>query len=73
MVKDVNVNRDNKVSVLNWRLPFNAVQCLVRKREGYKRIVIFLMLFVGLGDRVLLSGKYHLLLQTFERQHGIRI
>ncbi|CAH0723723.1 unnamed protein product, partial [Brenthis ino] len=57
MVKDVNVNRDNKVSVLNWRLPLNAVQCLVRKREGYKRITIFLMLFVGLGDRVLLSAE----------------
>ncbi|XP_046967370.1 proton-coupled folate transporter-like [Vanessa cardui] len=57
MVKDVNVNRDNKVSVFNWRLPLNAVQCLLRKREGNKRIIILLMLIVGLGDRVLLSAE----------------
>ncbi|XP_045449487.1 proton-coupled folate transporter-like [Melitaea cinxia] len=56
-VKDVNVNRENKVSVLNWRLPFNAVQCLLRKREGNKRVIILLMLVVGLGDRILLSAE----------------
>lgn len=61
-VKDVNVNKANKVSVANWRLPINAVKCLVRKREGYKRIIILLMLAVALGDRVFLSGNkkcYH--------------
>ncbi|XP_069357278.1 lysosomal proton-coupled steroid conjugate and bile acid symporter SLC46A3-like isoform X2 [Maniola hyperantus] len=57
MVRDVNVNRDNKVTVLNLRLPLNAVQCLVRKREGHKRIVILLMLVVALGDRMLLSAE----------------
>lgn len=55
-VKDVNVNRDNKVSVCNWKLPFNAVYCLVKPREGRKRTIIFLMLVVTLGDRMLLSG-----------------
>ncbi|XP_038217512.1 solute carrier family 46 member 3-like isoform X1 [Zerene cesonia] len=56
-VKDVNVNVDNKVSVLNWRLPFNAIHCLVRKRDGYKRMVILLMLVVTLGDRMMLSAE----------------
>ncbi|XP_045767417.1 proton-coupled folate transporter-like isoform X1 [Maniola jurtina] len=57
MVRDVNVNRDNKVMVLNWRLPLNAVQCLVRKREEHKRMVILLMLVVALGDRMLLLAE----------------
>ncbi|XP_072929172.1 lysosomal proton-coupled steroid conjugate and bile acid symporter SLC46A3-like [Epargyreus clarus] len=56
-VKDVNVNVDNKVSVLNWRLPLNAIRCLVRPREGYKRVIILLMLVVALGDRMLLSAE----------------
>ncbi|CAG9579704.1 unnamed protein product [Danaus chrysippus] len=56
-VKDVNVNLDNKVSVFNWRLPLNAIQCLTRKRDGYKRLVILLMLIVALGDRMLLSAE----------------
>ncbi|VVC92551.1 unnamed protein product [Leptidea sinapis] len=56
-MKDVNVNTENKVSVVNWRLPFNAVQCLLRPREGYKRMIIVLMLIVALGDRVLLSAE----------------
>ncbi|KAF9406990.1 hypothetical protein HW555_012828 [Spodoptera exigua] len=56
-VKDVNVNRDNKVSVCNWKLPFNAVYCLVKPREGRKRTIIFLMLVVTLGDRMLLSAE----------------
>lgn len=56
-MKDVNVNTDNKVSVFNWRLPFNAVQCLVKKRMGYKRTIIMLMLVVAMGDRMMLSGK----------------
>lgn len=55
-MKDVNVNRDNEVKVYNWRLPLNAVQCLVKKRNGSKRKIILLMLVVALGDRVLLSG-----------------
>ncbi|XP_050665232.1 uncharacterized protein LOC126965611 isoform X2 [Leptidea sinapis] len=56
-MKDVNVNTENKVSVVNWRLPFNAVHCLLRPREGYKRMIIVLMLIVALGDRVLLSAE----------------
>lgn len=62
VVKDVNVNVDNKVSVFNWRLPLNAVICLVRARDGYKRVIILLMLVVALGDRMMLSGKY----ETYE-------
>lgn len=61
-MKDVNVNTDNKVSVFNWRLPLNAVQCLVRARDGYKRVIILLMLVVALGDRMLLSGKLNMFL-----------
>lgn len=57
-VKDVNVITDNEVSVLNWRLPLNAVTCLVKPREGYKRLIILLMLVVALGDRMVLSGEY---------------
>ncbi|CAH2243341.1 jg21381 [Pararge aegeria aegeria] len=57
MVRDVNVNRENKIWILNWRLPLNAVQCLVRKREEHKRMVILLMLVVALGDRMLLSAE----------------
>lgn len=57
-VKDVNVNIENKVSVCNWKLPFNAVHCLIKPREGRKRMIIFLMLVVTLGDRMLLSGSY---------------
>ncbi|CAD0200392.1 unnamed protein product [Chrysodeixis includens] len=56
-VKDVNVNVDNKVSVCNWKLPFNAVHCLIKPREGRKRMIIFLMLVVTLGDRMLLSAE----------------
>lgn len=56
-MKDVNINSDNKVSVLNWRLPFNAIQCLVRRRDGNKRAIILLMLIVALGDRIILTGK----------------
>ncbi|XP_052748697.1 proton-coupled folate transporter-like isoform X2 [Galleria mellonella] len=56
-VKDVNINNDNKVSVLNWKLPFNAFQCLVRKRDGYRRTIIFLLLIVTLGDRIFLSAE----------------
>ncbi|CAK1579385.1 unnamed protein product [Parnassius mnemosyne] len=57
VIKDVNVNTENKVSVFNWRLPFNAFHCLVRRREGYKRSIILLMLIVALGDRMLLSAE----------------
>ncbi|XP_013173768.1 PREDICTED: proton-coupled folate transporter-like [Papilio xuthus] len=57
VIKDVNVNNDNKVSVFNWRLPLNAFQCLVRRRDGYKRTIILLMLIVALGDRMLLSAE----------------
>ncbi|XP_026318550.1 proton-coupled folate transporter-like [Hyposmocoma kahamanoa] len=57
VVKDVDVNTDNKVSVFNWRLPFNAVICLVKPREGYKRVIILLMLVVALGDRMMLSAE----------------
>ncbi|CAK1544062.1 unnamed protein product [Leptosia nina] len=57
VIKDVNVNTENKVSVFNWRLPFNAIQCLVRKRDGNKRMIILLMLIVALGDRMLLSAE----------------
>ncbi|XP_045524235.1 proton-coupled folate transporter-like isoform X2 [Pieris brassicae] len=56
-IKDVNVNTENQVSVFNWRLPFNAIQCLVRKREGNRRMIILLMLIVALGDRMLLSAE----------------
>lgn len=56
-VKDVNVSKDNKVSVLNWRLPLSAVTCLVKPREGYKRVIILLMLVIALGDRMMLSGE----------------
>ncbi|KAJ8724425.1 hypothetical protein PYW08_015899 [Mythimna loreyi] len=56
-VKDVSINRENKVSVCNWKLPFNAVHCLVKPREGRKRMIIFLMLVVTLGDRMLLSAE----------------
>ncbi|KAH9639435.1 hypothetical protein HF086_002124 [Spodoptera exigua] len=66
-VKDVNVNRDNKVSVCNWKLPFNAVYCLVKPREGRKRTIIFLMLVVTLGDRMLLSGTL-LILSILKRR-----
>lgn len=51
------MNTENKVSVFNWRLPFNAVQCLLKKRTGYKRAILMLMLIVALGDRMVLSGK----------------
>ncbi|CAB3250731.1 unnamed protein product [Arctia plantaginis] len=57
VVKDVNVNTDNKVSVFNWRLPLNAVQCLIRARDDNKRVIILLMLVVALGDRMLLSAE----------------
>ncbi|XP_037296931.1 proton-coupled folate transporter [Manduca sexta] len=57
VMKDVNVNRENRVSAWNWRLPFNAVQCLLRNRDGNKRKIILLMLVVALGDRVLLSAE----------------
>ncbi|XP_047520821.1 proton-coupled folate transporter-like isoform X2 [Pieris napi] len=56
-IRDVNVNTENQVSVFNWRLPFNAIQCLVRKREGNRRMIILLMLIVALGDRMLLSAE----------------
>ncbi|XP_059053576.1 proton-coupled folate transporter-like [Achroia grisella] len=56
-VKDVNINSDNKVSVLNWKLPLNAFYCLTRKREGNRRKIIFLLLIVTLGDRVFLSAE----------------
>ncbi|KAI5631099.1 major facilitator superfamily domain-containing protein [Phthorimaea operculella] len=56
-MKDVNVNTENKVSVFNWRLPFNAFSCLFRRREGRKRTIILLMLVVALGDRMLLSAE----------------
>lgn len=56
-VKDVNINIENKVSFFNWRLPFNAVQCLVRRRDGHKRAIILFMLVVCLADRIILSGK----------------
>ncbi|GBP26050.1 Solute carrier family 46 member 3 [Eumeta japonica] len=55
-VKDTNINRDNKVSPLNWRLPMNALKCLVRERDGNRRKIVMLMLFVTLGDRMLLAG-----------------
>ncbi|XP_068624425.1 lysosomal proton-coupled steroid conjugate and bile acid symporter SLC46A3-like isoform X1 [Battus philenor] len=57
VIKDVNVNDENKVSVFNWRLPLNAFQCLFRRRDGYKRTIILLMLIVALGDRMLLSAE----------------
>ncbi|XP_049871293.1 proton-coupled folate transporter-like isoform X2 [Pectinophora gossypiella] len=56
-MEDVNVNTENKVSVCNWKLPFNAISCLLRKREGRKRFIILLMLVVALGDRMLLSAE----------------
>ncbi|KAJ0177811.1 hypothetical protein K1T71_006684 [Dendrolimus kikuchii] len=56
-MKDVNINPDNDVWVFNWRLPLNAVQCLLKKRDGSKRKIILLMLVVALGDRVLLSAE----------------
>ncbi|KAM3967133.1 lysosomal proton-coupled steroid conjugate and bile acid symporter SLC46A3 [Aphomia sociella] len=56
-MKDVNVNIDNKVSVFNWKLPFNAFQCLVKKRDGYRRTIILLLLLVALGDRIFLSAE----------------
>lgn len=59
-IKDVNINPDNKVSVFNWRLPLNAVQCLLKKRDGSKRKIILLMLVVAIGDRVLLSAEVSL-------------
>ncbi|KAL0881699.1 hypothetical protein ABMA27_001501 [Loxostege sticticalis] len=55
-VKDVRVNKENKVSVLDWRLPINAVKCLVRKREGHKRTIVFFMLIVAICDRMFLSA-----------------
>ncbi|KOB68135.1 Adenylate cyclase [Operophtera brumata] len=58
-VKDVNINTENKVSVFNWRLPFNAVQCLVRRRDGNKRAIILLMLVVCLADRVILNADVY--------------
>ncbi|KAL4711406.1 hypothetical protein ACJJTC_016160 [Scirpophaga incertulas] len=57
VVKDVNVNKGNTVSAFHWKLPIKAVKCLVRKREGYKRTIILLMLVVALGDRVVLSAE----------------
>ncbi|CAG9787221.1 unnamed protein product [Diatraea saccharalis] len=56
-VKDVNVNKENTVSAFHWRLPINAVKCLFRKRDGYKRTVILLMLVVALADRMFLSAE----------------
>ncbi|XP_053605776.1 probable peptidoglycan muropeptide transporter SLC46 [Plodia interpunctella] len=57
MVKDININTDNKMSVFNWRLPVNAVTCLIKKRDGFKRTTILLMLVVALGDRMFLSAE----------------
>ncbi|XP_073952369.1 lysosomal proton-coupled steroid conjugate and bile acid symporter SLC46A3-like isoform X1 [Choristoneura fumiferana] len=56
-MKDVNVNTENKTAVWHWKLPFQAISCLVRRRDGYKRTIIFLMLVVALGDRMLLSAE----------------
>ncbi|RVE43965.1 hypothetical protein evm_011397 [Chilo suppressalis] len=56
-VKDVNVNKENTVSAFHWRLPINAVKCLLRRRDGYKRTIILLMLVVALGDRMFLSAE----------------
>ncbi|XP_041989080.1 proton-coupled folate transporter-like [Aricia agestis] len=57
MIKDVNVNEDNQVSVFNWRLPLKAIHCLLRPRDGHKRFIILLMMVVALGDRMLLSAE----------------
>ncbi|XP_063827440.1 probable peptidoglycan muropeptide transporter SLC46 [Ostrinia nubilalis] len=56
VVKDVKVNKENSVSVLDWRLPINAVKCLVRKREGYRRTIIIFMMIVALCDRMYISA-----------------
>ncbi|KAG7310092.1 hypothetical protein JYU34_004631 [Plutella xylostella] len=69
-VKDVNVNRDNDVSVFNWRLPVNAVRCLLKKRHGHRRKIILLMLVVALGDRMLLSAEVLLSYMFYRRKFG---
>lgn len=56
-VKDINVNLDNKVSIFNWKLPLNAVRCLLKPRQGNQRKVVLLMLIVALVDRILLAGE----------------
>ncbi|XP_048007059.1 solute carrier family 46 member 3-like isoform X2 [Leguminivora glycinivorella] len=67
-VKDVNVNTDNKVSVFNWRLPFLAIKSLVRARQDYRRTVIYLMLLVGLSDKLLLSTEVMLAFMYYRKK-----
>lgn len=67
-VKDVNVNTANKVSVINWRLPFLAIKSLVRVREDYRRTIIFLMLLVGLSDKLLLSTEVMLAFMYYRKK-----
>lgn len=63
-VKDLYVNDQNKVSVLNWRLPLNAVKCLFKPRDGNKRKIVLFMLLVALGDRTVLAGNYIIIRST---------
>ncbi|XP_063368984.1 proton-coupled folate transporter-like isoform X2 [Cydia amplana] len=67
-VKDVNVNPANKVSVVNWRLPFLAIKCLVRARQDHRRTIIFLMLLVGLSDKLLLSTEVMLAFMYYRKK-----